>query len=402
MKTLIELYDERPFENVLSTEMFHPERTVFLCPSKVAQNKGLQEKLRAYFAHRGLNTELVFQESSIYRTDKLRKQLKTLTETYEDCALDITGGTDAALFAGGQVSTEAELAVFTYSRKQNCFFDIVNAPFKESLPCNINYKVEDFFMMAGGDMRTGRVDNGVLQKYFPVIDPFFDVFLTHRKKWNNFVTYIQRVSQQPKNEAKNGEAGKVKVPVSLHVEADYTVKGNFGKKINADEAILRDLEKIGMIRGLKIQKGNSVTFDFADEQIRTWLRDVGSVLEVYVYKQCQDTGIFNDVHTSAVVDWDKDVHQDGVSNEIDVMAVKGVLPLFISCKVCDISTEALNELAILKDRFGGLGARAMIVSAEECRAITRHRASGLDIEVVDLEDLKKGNIKEHLISLMKN
>ena len=31
MKTLIELYDERPLENVLSTEVFSPERTVFIC-----------------------------------------------------------------------------------------------------------------------------------------------------------------------------------------------------------------------------------------------------------------------------------------------------------------------------------------------------------------------------------
>lgn len=32
MKTLIELYDERPLKNVLSTEVFSPERTVFICP----------------------------------------------------------------------------------------------------------------------------------------------------------------------------------------------------------------------------------------------------------------------------------------------------------------------------------------------------------------------------------
>ena len=33
MKTLIELYDERPIENILATEVFRPERTVFLCPA---------------------------------------------------------------------------------------------------------------------------------------------------------------------------------------------------------------------------------------------------------------------------------------------------------------------------------------------------------------------------------
>ena len=37
MKTLIELYDERPIENVLGTEMFRPEETIFICPPEVAE-----------------------------------------------------------------------------------------------------------------------------------------------------------------------------------------------------------------------------------------------------------------------------------------------------------------------------------------------------------------------------
>ena len=49
MKTLIELFDERPIENVLSTEMFHPETTVFLCPGETAQNKELKSALKNYF-----------------------------------------------------------------------------------------------------------------------------------------------------------------------------------------------------------------------------------------------------------------------------------------------------------------------------------------------------------------
>ena len=31
MKTIIELYDERPFENVLAVDVFRPEHVVFLC-----------------------------------------------------------------------------------------------------------------------------------------------------------------------------------------------------------------------------------------------------------------------------------------------------------------------------------------------------------------------------------
>jgi len=44
--------------------------------------------------------------------------------------------------------------------------------------------------------------------------------------------------------------------------------------------------------------------------------------------------------------------------------------LFLSCKACDIKTEALSEFSILRDRFGG---KAAIVSTEICNAAARRR-----------------------------
>ena len=88
------------------------------------------------------------------------------------------------------------------------------------------------------------------------------------------------------------------------------------------------------------------------------------------------------MRTSVVVDWQGGNQPDAVTNEIDVMATCGVRPIFISCKTCDVKTEALNELAILRDRFGGQIARAAIVTA------MRHRAMELGIDVIDLEDLQ--------------
>jgi hypothetical protein len=90
-----------------------------------------------------------------------------------------------------------------------------------------------------------------------------------------------------------------------------------------------------------------------------------------------------------------------VSNEIDVMAARGVVPLFISCKTNEIKTEALNELAILRDRFGGKGAKAAIVTTEPCNAAARHRAAQLQIAVIDLEELKNSQMSHRLKVIMK-
>ena len=90
-----------------------------------------------------------------------------------------------------------------------------------------------------------------------------------------------------------------------------------------------------------------------------------------------------------------------VSNEIDVMATRGVIPLFLSCKTSDVKTEALNELAILRDRFGGKGAKAAIVTTEPCNAAARHRAAQLGIAVIDLEELKNEQMAHRLKVIMK-
>ena len=390
MQTLIELYDERPLENVLGVEMFRPERAVYVCPEKIASDQRMQAKLRAYFRHRGLKLELVFVKASMFDTDAMLRVLRRIVSQYPDCALDITGGTDAVLFAAGLLCAETALPVFTYSRRQNKFYDIKDAPFAAMLPCSVAYSVEDCFLMAGGSMRQGRVDNAILGGYLEDIEPFFRLYLRYRRPWTKIVNYIQRVSPTPSDGS-----------VPLEVCGDYTVKGERGSRISAPEEALQDLEKISFLEDLRIEPERSVSFRFRDGQIRAWLRDVGSVLELYVYKACLDSGLFDDVRTSAIVDWEGDGKQNAVTNELDVMCTRGITPVFISCKTCDVKTEALNELAILRDRFGGQVARAAIVTAERGGAQMRNRAGELNIAVIDLNDLTQGRIDKRIRNLMQ-
>ena len=390
MNTLIELYDDRANENILAPDMFRPERIVYLCPREIAQDKSRQGKIKDFFLRRGWEPEVIFLESSLFKADRILRQLLSINVKYPDCALDVTGGSDAALFAAGMFASQTGVPAFTYSRKQNRFYDISGAPFADNLSCDLKYSVEEFFLMAGGTLLPGRVNNSILNQYLDDFDSFFACFLRFRRNWTNIISYIQRVSP--------AEYGQVP---PLSIQGNYTVKGEHGRRNSANEDALRELEHIDFIRDLSIVSGESVSFCFRDRNIRAWLRDVGSVLELYVYKACLDTGIFNDVISSAVVRWDDTLGHASVSNEIDVMAAKGVIPLFISCKATDIKTESLNELAILRDRFGGKGAKAAIVTTEPCNAAARHRAAQLGIAVIDLEELRSGQLAQRLKIIMK-
>ena len=390
MNTLIELYDERAIENVLAADMFRPQRIVYLCPTEVAQSRERQEQIADFFRHREWNPDLIFVEASQYKVDRILRQLLAISKKYPDCALDVTGGSDAELFAAGLFAAQANISVFTYSRKKNRFYNISGAEFAENMPCDILYSVKDFFLMAGGTLLPGRVDNGVLKEYLDDIDPFFDCFLQYRRDWNNIITYMQRMSPS--------EYGQVP---PMYVQGNYTVKGERGGRISAKEDALQAFQRINFLHDLEIISGEKVSFRFRDINTRAWLRDVGSVLELYVYKACLDAGIFIDIISSAVVRWNEVLGHASVINEIDVMATRGVVPLFISCKVSDVKTEALNELAILRDRFGGKGAKAAIVSTGRCNAAARHRAAQLGIAVIDRDELETGKLVYRLKVIMK-
>ena len=390
MNTLIELYDERAIENILAPDMFHPRRIIYLCPREVLRDHTRQQKLAAFYRKRGWEPELIFVGTSLFEADRILRQLFTIEEKYPDCAIDVTGGSDAALFAAGMFAARKGVPAFTYSRRKNRFYDISGADFADDLYCDLTYSIEDFFLMAGGTLLPGRVDNHILSQYLPYFDPFFSCFLRFRHEWPTIISYIQRISP--------AEYGQIP---PLDITGSYTVKGERGSRNSANEDALQELAQIGFIQDLTTIPDQQVSFRFRDVHTRAWLRDVGSVLELYTYKACVDAAIFHDVISSAVVRWDDVLGHGSVLNEIDVMAARGVIPLFLSCKACDIKTEALNELAILRDRFGGKGAKAVIVTTESCNAAARHRAAQLGIAVIDLEELKTGQLVHRLKVIMK-
>ena len=250
MKTLIELYDDRPIENVLATEMFRPEETVIICPPEVEENQAWKKSVEAYFAHRNIPVKVTFVPVSLLDSVKIGKKLLQILETHEDCAIDIAGGTDASLFAAGTVA--GDTPVFTYSRKKNAFFEIKNAPFARSLPCTVHLDARSCFLMAGGTLLPGRADNNDLRDRLPLIDRLFEVYGDHRRIWQRQISYIQKVSSCE--------------PGCLDVNAPLTAKADHGT-VTADPDLFRDLAENGLICDLIIEN-NTLRFRFPDETVR--------------------------------------------------------------------------------------------------------------------------------------
>ena len=384
MRTLIELYDTSPIRNVLATVMFRPQEMILICPPEVAEDPNQKRSLRDFFAYLNCPVKLTLIPVTLLDAGKTERVLREVLESHQDCAIDISGGTDAALFAAGVAS--GDTPVFTYSTRKDTFFEIKNAPFARSLPNTVHLDVRSCLMMAGGTLLPGREDNAGLAEMSDRIDQLFRVYSAFRPQWNRQISYIQKIS--------SAEPGVLEAGGQLREKA-----GN--KNVDADGEFFGALEEAGLILNLQYTD-ESVSFRFPDERVRFWLRDVGAVLELQVFRACRAAGCFDDVVLSAVVNWQSGkINRDSVTNEIDVMAVQGIQPVFISCKTSEVHTDALNELAILRDRFGGKFARAILVTSGvtgKTREPVRRRADKLGIELVEWEDMSL----ESLINRLRN
>ena len=384
MRTLIELYDTSPIRNVLATVMFRPQEMILICPPEVAEDPNQKRSLRDFFAYLNCPVKLTLIPVTLLDAGKTERVLREVLESHQDCAIDISGGTDAALFAAGVAS--GDTPVFTYSTRKDTFFEIKNAPFARSLPNTVHLDVRSCLMMAGGTLLPGREDNAGLAEMSDRIDRLFRVYSAFRPLWNRQISYIQKIS--------SAEPGVLEAGGQLREKA-----GN--KNVDADGEFFGALEEAGLILNLQ-HTDESVSFRFPDERVRFWLRDVGAVLELQVFRACHAAGCFDDVVLSAVVNWQSGkINRDSVTNEIDVMAVQGIQPVFISCKTSEVHTDALNELAILRDRFGGKFARAILVTSGvtgKTREPVRRRADKLGIELVEWEDMSL----ESLINRLRN
>ena len=384
MRTLIELYDTSPIRNVLATVMFRPQEMILICPPEVAEDPNQKRSLRDFFAYLNCPVKLTLIPVTLLDAGKTERVLREVLESHQDCAIDISGGTDAALFAAGVAS--GDTPVFTYSTRKDTFFEIKNAPFARSLPNTVHLDVRSCLMMAGGTLLPGREDNAGLAEMSDRIDRLFRVYSAFRPQWNRQISYIQKIS--------SAEPGVLEAGGQLREKA-----GN--KNVDADGEFFGALEEAGLILNLQ-HTDESISFRFPDERVRFWLRDVGAVLELQVFRACRAAGCFDDVVLSAVVNWQSGkINRDSVTNEIDVMAVQGIQPVFISCKTSEVHTDALNELAILRDRFGGKFARAILVTSGvtgKTREPVRRRADKLGIELVEWEDMSL----ESLINRLRN
>ncbi len=373
MRFLVELFDKEPIENVLGACIFEPEIVILLCDERDAvlfKESAIYRLLR----RRNLRTRPRFYYFDGTDTTAIRQVIGAVVRDYPDCVFDFTGGRDLVLLTAGEMCAEDGLPGFYVDLPRGRFINVrgceqLAASFK--MPC---FSAEDVLALTGATVHGyGHFHPGHITRDFEKdILAVFAVAQHNPKAWGAFVNWLQACAAHSP-------------PGALTVACPQKMQDG-DNRVVLNPAVVDGLLAAGVLKQVQ-RHGKRVQLTFKSALHRKCLLNQGVWLELYCYVVAKNAGFFDDVRTSVVVDWDGvEGGPDATKNEVDVLLVKGVVPVFISCKMSPPSPLALSEIKVLSAKFGGGYSRTVVLTASVLSAEHRSlkaRAADLGILLLD-------------------
>ena len=393
--TVIEFFDwESPVENMISTLLCAPDKVVFLGDSKKKIDR-ISESYKEIAENRGISVE--FSSKAINKNNLMSivSAIEEVLEENDDCIIDLSGGDDLSLVAVGVVycdnADKLRLHRFniTNSTMTDCDSDGILC---HSAPLELT--VEETVRINGGRIvYSSEKPNGTYLWDFTeeFIDDIYVMWSLCRQNpsaWNFQISIMDKLR-------------------SFYLESDtLSVYINFadakevlnkkGEKCEFKTDFYVKLFDLGVIENLNITH-ESMSFTFKNEQVMKCLTKAGQILELIIALKAaeltDDEGnpVYSDVMTGVFIDWDWDIHGNDVAdveNEIDVILMKGLTPVFISCKNGMVRMDELYKLSVVAEKFGGKYVRKVLAVTElekmgENEAYIRARCDAMDIRIFE-------------------
>ena len=400
VKTLIELFDKCQFENIASGIKFKPEKIVFVGFKEVMTPNRIND-LRTFLKNRGLQIETEFEVVGRYDFDAIVDRLNYIVDRNEDCFFDLTGGKELVLTAMGVVSAERNVPMLQINIRTGNVIKIKNC---EALPDGDKMAVsidESILLNGGCVLRDNDLDIewDITDSFRRDVELMWKICRENCKQWNRQANSFEAFERYGR------------VDNTLGVYADLSHVALRGGETFISNEIINELIKNNFISEY-ILKNDIISFRYKNQQIHRCLIKAGNILELYGYillKEliAENATLYNDIDVGVFADWDGVIHnsyekQKDTTNEIDLMVMKGLVPVFISCKNGEVKKEALYELSTVANKLGGKYAKKVLLTTyinrdEDSKKYLLARANEMNIQVIDgVENMSRDEIKNRL------
>ena len=374
-KVMAEFYSEEPVENIMAMIKYRPEKIIFLGH----KDNMITKKIKDIIDFRDMkcpDCELEFVEVP---KDDLNAAIDALTKIireYPGIRFELTGGSELILIALGCIAARMEISKLRIDPFTGKEIDIIGSEAKMT-DYHFNIGIAEDIVLHGGILtpQTGSYAEWKFTDAFRGdIRVLWDICCKYKSNWNRYCSVIDELAKNTPNR----NEGWCEL---------------YRNQLGEAAKLLRDLDEAGMMKDY-YESGKKICFRYKDNMIRKVIAKAGNILELHVYEVAtRDCYVFTDAIIGAHIDWDGEIHDLSnpgydTMNEIDVILMKNVCPIFISCKSGKTGGNALHELETVSRKFGGKYARKALVMAKSCDdnmggQFFRQRARDMHIWIID-------------------
>lgn len=364
---LIEFYDEGSLENVVSLEEGRFSQVVYLYFTGVGAPTAERIDVLRDFIRRRFRIPVEFlpiRERSIAAVCRAFDRVLRGRR----CVMDLTGGSELFSAAAGWYTAQAGHENVTLQqvdlRRGTLAFRHGDNGKPLSPPA---LSVAECVALQGAVVMHNFLYDGQDRALEREILRLWDAVKDDPRHWNHFCS-LSGSSRQ------NGERLE-KCVISQH-------------EIESYDAIAPRLRRAGILRDERTRSAGarsyrSFTLD-VPKTARMLYRKGGDLLELYCALAAFRTGLFGDCRVGVSLDWDSRIHRaPDVRNEVDVMLVRGHIPVLISCKNTRLENEYLYEIMTMAKHYGGRHARPVIVSSVQNLENIRLRAEEMGVLLIE-------------------
>lgn len=398
--TYIEFFDKIASENICAALTWAPDRVIYIGDDKKAMDKHIKN-YKKVFAARGKDIDFISKTASKSKLEHVVKVLSEIVETYDDCVFDITGGEEIMLLAMGMVYTkypDRNIQIHKFNLRNNQIYscDKDGITLFEGVPTP-KLSIEENIQIYGGEVAYGTIDEDNTYKwdmnpdFLKDIDRMWDVCRKDVRYWNMMIGILNAAEEV-------GGQGNTKLTtvVSRAALEDYLIRHK--SKYKPAQGIISSLLKHRLLTAFS-DDGTTVTVSYKNPQVKKCLTKAGQALEMKIFAAVSglrkgDEPMYSDALNGVVIDWDGEFHDESVEdtydteNEIDIILMHDIVPIFISCKNGVVDSDELYKLDTVAERFGGKYAKKYLVATSvsdlgEAGKYLRQRAKDMGIMLIE-------------------
>jgi len=391
--TYIEFFSPVVSENICACLARAPERVVLVGDNRKLLGRHAQ-RYEALFREKGQEIQFLTKSVNKNNMQSVIDALSELVETYDDCVFELTGGEDVYLVAVGIVSERysargLQLQRFNLRNGKPMDCDMDGQTIRQLQMPQVTVE-ENIRFFGGSVLRTGvsaTYDWDLKPEFIADVALMWEMCRQDASKWNML---LKLFAQAESMDIEKDDPLRLRASLKGMEQFVYYANGEYLDK----SEVLAYLLDHKLLTKCDWEDG-TLELCFKDAQIKKVLTKAGTLLELVMYfaamiaRDEKGEPVYNDVMTGVGINWNADEEGKTVitHNEIDVLMMRGMVPVFVSCKSGTVEMEELFKFATVADRFGGQYAKRVLVApglatlnnAESIRA----RALDMDIQVLE-------------------